>query len=220
MFQPARKTSWIEWGFTRFNRLFLNYHFNNILIQPPSSVPDEKTLFLINHSTWWDPLFIFYINDRLVKSDGYGMMHEEGIRRFPFFRRIGAYSVNGDDRRHLVQSLHYSKRLLEEDKTVWIFPQGNEQPLEKRPLEFFSGISYLTQRCPDIKVVPVSLYYALEHTKKPNAYIRLGDALPPLEYEGLSRKEMTRYFEESATKQLDQLRQDVIEENLQSFKKL
>ena len=220
MFKPAHKRRWIEWGFTRFNRMFLRHHFQNILVDAPKNPSNKKTLFLINHSTWWDPLFIFYLNDQIIRSDGYGMMHEEGIQRFPFFRSIGAYSVISEDRRHLMESLRYSLDLLESYKTVWIFPQGAEQPLEKRPLEFFSGIAYLTQKCPDIDVVPISLYYALEHTKKPNAYIIIGDPLQKEHYISLDRKAMTEHFEQAAEKQLNVLREKVINEDYETFKNI
>lgn len=220
MFKPAHKRRWLQWGFTRFNRVFLRYHFQNILVDAPENPSHKKTLFLINHSTWWDPLFIFYLNDRIIRSDGYGMMHEDGIRRFPFFRSIGAYSVNSENRRHLIESLRYSMDLLQASKTVWIFPQGAEQPLEKRPLEFFSGIAYLAQKCPDIDVVPISLSYAFEHTKKPNAYIIIGEPLDKEHYMNLDRKSMTKHFEKKAEKQLNILRERIIYEEHHAFKKI
>ncbi|MBN8234233.1 lysophospholipid acyltransferase family protein [Halobacillus kuroshimensis] len=218
MFKPSHKRPVIEWGFTRFNRMFLNIHFNRILLNAPESVPKENTMFLINHSAWWDPLFIFYLNDQVIHSDGYGMMHEDGLQKFPFFRSIGAFSINSSNRKHLMESLSYSANLLSKGKTVWIFPQGEEQPLEKRPLEFFSGISYIVQKAPHVHVVPVSIYYALEHQRKPNAYITIGEPLPQEGYAKLNRKSMTHYFETAATKQLDELRARVIQEDHEVFR--
>ncbi|MGP4062242.1 lysophospholipid acyltransferase family protein [Halobacillus sp. H74] len=220
MFQQARKRPMVEWGFTRFNRLFLKAHFANIQVEGPSSIPSKRTLFLINHSTWWDSLIIFHLNDKFVRSDGYGMMHEEGIRRFPFFRSIGAYSVNASDRRHLLKSLRYSLELLQRGSTVWIFPQGEEQHLEKRPLQFFSGVSYLAEKCPSIDVVPVSLYYSLEHTRKPNAYIKIGDPLDKDSYAHLDRKSITEHFEMKMTDQMDELKKKVINEQHDAFIKI
>ncbi|ELK44587.1 lysophospholipid acyltransferase family protein [Halobacillus sp. BAB-2008] len=220
MFREARKHPLIEWGFTRFNRWFLKKHFESIRVASPPEVASRNVLFLINHSSWWDPLVIFHLNERLVQSDAYGMMGEEGIRRFPFFRSIGAFSVDKTDRRHLLESLKYSIRLLERQRTVWIFPQGEEQHQEKRPLEFFSGISYIAEKTPDVKVVPVSIYYSLEHTRKPNAYIEIGNPLPENEYLPLNRKQMTNYFEKCATDQLDRLREKVRTEDHRTFRNL
>ncbi|MBH0228943.1 lysophospholipid acyltransferase family protein [Halobacillus yeomjeoni] len=217
--QKADKSPFIQWGFTRFNRWLIHRNFENIRLLPPNSNPvPEKTLYIINHSTWWDPLMIFYLNDTYIQSDGYGMMHEDGVNRYPFFKKIGAYSINTDHRKHLMESLHYSITLLKENKSVWVFPQGKETPLEKRPLQFFSGVSYIIQNCPDTKVVPISLYYSFEHTKKPNVYMQVGDPLKKDEYIDKNRKEMTRYIEEKATLQLDRLKELIIQENHAHFK--
>ncbi|MGP4075023.1 lysophospholipid acyltransferase family protein [Halobacillus sp. K22] len=213
----AKKNSFIEWGFSRFNRFLLKSQFKRINISY-STLPEGPALFLINHSTWWDPLMIYHLNKEIIQSDGYGMMHEDGIRRFPFFRRIGAFSINTNDRRHLLQSLNYSKALLEQGRTVWIFPQGEEQHLEKRPLEFFTGVAYIAKKCPTVPVVPISIYYSFEHTKKPNVYIKVGEPLDRETYSSLNRKEMTRYFENLSTEQLDQLRETIIKEDHQSFR--
>ena len=214
----ARKNKLMEWGFTRFNRLFLQHHFEDIYLWNHNRFPpNKKTLFLINHSTWWDPLLIFYLNNQVIQSDGYAMMHEDGLHRHPFFKTIGGYSINSSDRRHLMESLHYSVELLNQDKTVWIFPQGEEQHLEKRPLQFFSGPAFIADRCSDVQIVPISLYYSLEHTKKPNAYIRIGPVIDRDSYKFMNRKEKMKHFEEVATLQLDELRASIVEEDSNAF---
>ena len=54
------------------------------------------TLFLANHSCWWD-LFLAHILNEAIPVDGYGMMEHFNMRRFGFFRRIGAFSVDRTD---------------------------------------------------------------------------------------------------------------------------
>lgn len=214
--QQANKSKMIEWGFTRFNRVFLRSHFEKIqLWKDYFQVPNKRTLFLINHSTWWDPLLIFYLNDKIVQSDGYAMMSEYGLKKHPFFRKVGGYSINPNNKRHLVDSLNYSIDLLRNNKTVWIFPQGKEEPLEKRPLEFSSGTAFIAQRCEEINVVPVSLYYSFEDTRKPNAYVTFGS---PIDTSSIKdRKQLTTLFEMRATKQLDELREAVTHKNNEVF---
>ncbi|MFC7321373.1 lysophospholipid acyltransferase family protein [Halobacillus campisalis] len=214
----ADKNNFILWGFTRFNRKFLKHHFHNIYVKNSTKKPmNKRTLFMVNHSSWWDSLVIFFLNEQIIRSDAYGMMHEEGIRRFPFFRKIGMYSINTDDRKHLLESLRYSVDLLHHDKTVWIFPQGEEQHLEKRPLGFYSGASYISQKVEQLSIVQVSIYYSMEHHKKPNLYIHIGPPLKPEAYANYSRKARTQLFEDKATNQLDQLKQCVIAEDHKSF---
>ncbi|MCP3026309.1 lysophospholipid acyltransferase family protein [Halobacillus sp. A5] len=214
----ADKSPLIMWGFTRFNRFFLRHHFQRIRVYNANHAPiPSRSLFLINHSSWWDALVIFFLNEQIVRSDAYGMMHEEGIRRFPFFKKIGVYSMNSGDRRHLTASLAYSQKLLSENKTVWMFPQGDEQHLEKRPLQFSNGAAYIEEHTNDINIIPVSLYYSLEHTRKPNVYAQLGRPIDRSRYIHHSRKEKTRVFEECVTIQLDELKHKVVTEKVNHF---
>ncbi|UOQ43240.1 lysophospholipid acyltransferase family protein [Halobacillus salinarum] len=216
--RKATKNGWIEWGFKRFNRLFVRMNFHRMKVLSEAKESDfSHSLFLINHSSWWDSLILYYLNDQYVRSDGYGMMDEEGMNRFPFFSKIGVYSINTASRTHLLHSLNYSIELLNRGKTVWIFPQGEEQHLEKRPLDFFNGISYIAEKAPRIQVIPVSLYYTLEHHRKPNVYILLGEPLSKESYHTLPRKQKTIYFEKHCTEQLDRLKERIIAEDHNGF---
>ncbi|WP_079480478.1 lysophospholipid acyltransferase family protein [Halobacillus salinus] len=216
--KKAEKNKLIEWGFTHFNRFFLRSHFEQIHVWKDSKeIPNRRTLFLINHSTWWDPLLIFYLNDQIVQSDGYAMMSEKGMKKHPFFQKVGGYSINAELRRGMIESLQYSIQLLNEDKTVWIFPQGQEEHLEKRPLEFFSGTAYIAEHSEDVNVVPISLYYSLEHSRRPNVYVRIGEPVKNSSFSSLNRKELSNLLEDLATKQLDELREAVIQEQHNLF---
>ena len=53
------------------------------------------TLFLANHSCWWD-LFLVHLLNETIPIDGFGMMEHFNLLRFGFFRRIGAFSVGPD----------------------------------------------------------------------------------------------------------------------------
>ncbi|WP_173916647.1 lysophospholipid acyltransferase family protein [Halobacillus sp. Marseille-Q1614] len=214
----AKKNKWLMWGFTRFNRQFIRRNFQNIYIRRESERPlNMRKMFIVNHSSWWDSLIIFFLNEQVIKSDAYGMMHKEGMERFPFFRGIGVYSMDANDSSHLIESLQYSCELLNNDKTVWIFPQGKEQHLEKRPLEFSSGISYIVQKTDAVDVVPVSLYYSFGHTKKPDVYIQVGRPLENGTFQQLSRKKITDHLETVATEQLDLLKSAAVKEQHDEF---
>ena len=51
------------------------------------------------------------------------MMDEQGLRQYPFFRRIGAFSVNRDKPRDMLASLQYAAGLLQSGCPVWVFPR-------------------------------------------------------------------------------------------------
>ncbi|UZW65126.1 lysophospholipid acyltransferase family protein [Priestia flexa] len=129
--------------FERVLQLFVHYQlkkqFYRIYIDMEEVENNKPALFIANHSSWWDSLISFYVNRVLLKHDSYAMMSEEGMKSFPFFKKIGAFSVNQASPKHIMKSLLYARELLREKKGVWIFPQGKEEHLEKRPLQFSDG---------------------------------------------------------------------------------
>ncbi|AZB42301.1 acyl-phosphate glycerol 3-phosphate acyltransferase [Bacillus sp. FJAT-42376] len=204
----ASKSKWFDFGFSKYvNRLF-KQHFRGIFIMAPSALPDHA-LWCSNHSSWWDGLVLHYLNRTVLKHDFHVMMHEKGLKDFPYFRKMGAFSVNRDHPREIIHSVQYAGTLLNEGKSAAIFPQGDEKHLEQRPLGFLSGIIAIAEKSPDTPILPIALYYSFGAEKKQELYIQIGE---PLAYSSLtgSRKEKTYRLEELFTVQLDGLRAKVI----------
>lgn len=210
---PANKSPFWEWGFHLVLKRMFKSQFNNLFYRGTLPSSTKHTLFLVNHSTWWDPLIIFLLNKHLFKANGYGMMHEEGLKSFPIFRRIGTFSINRSNPKDIIASLNYAKDRINEGKAVWIFPQGDERPLEQRPLEFQTGASFIIEKSDQIHVIPISLYYAFEEKRKPNIYVSIGQDLSPALNPEYDRRHHTQFLEDACTDQLDHLKKQVMEKN-------
>ncbi|WP_214828039.1 lysophospholipid acyltransferase family protein [Exiguobacterium algae] len=164
----ARKKKW-------FNKLFSTFvrerqvrpSFHNIYIQA-DDVPTPG-LFLSTHSSWWDGLIMYMLNEHYLHHDTHVLMDEDGLRRFPFFRHLGAFSIKKGKLSEVRASLAYANRLLMEGKSVWLFPQGREYPQEYRPLEIGSGVTSLLSDAP---VNLCAMYYAFSAHAEPIVYIR------------------------------------------------
>ncbi|WP_197057410.1 lysophospholipid acyltransferase family protein [Pontibacillus halophilus] len=209
-----------EWVFHKFNSFFLKRHFQHIYVTGEPPLSRARSLFLVNHSTWWDPLVIFLLNRTCIRSDAYAMMSEEGVQSFPFFRRLGAFSVNQASRRDILASLHYAEERLQHEQAVWMFPQGEEQALEIRPLRFQNGASYVMDKVSNGTVVPIALYYTFQGTRKPNVYISIGTGIPFSNFVHMSRRERTTKLEDIHTSVLDDLKQQVVNGDTQHFQQL
>ena len=105
----------------------------------------------------------------------------------------------------MVESLQYAAELLRKQYAVWIFPQGDIEHLEKRPIRFFSGVAYLLQQCPDAVVVPVTMYYSFCHRQRPEASIWFGDAASQ-PWQQWERKVTTAHLRDLLQTQLDEHR--------------
>ncbi|MBM7633610.1 lysophospholipid acyltransferase family protein [Geomicrobium sediminis] len=167
------------------------------------------SLFVMNHSSWWDGLLCLLLNEKLFNSDAYMMMDEEGLQKFPFFRRLGAFSINSKDRGKLRTSYRYTQSLLQSKKSVWLFPQGEERHQELRPLAVQRGVVHFHNKAPHGDVTFISAYYTFLREQKPEVFIHVQTCT-------LTHTTIET-FEEQMTRQLDRLRNSVITGNLQQF---
>ncbi|WP_044336569.1 lysophospholipid acyltransferase family protein [Rossellomorea aquimaris] len=209
----------------RFQRILAHYltyqlkkHFYRVWIDDRREAGKSSSghLILANHSSWWDGLMVFYLNHYVVKEDSYAMMSQKGMEDFSFFRKIGAFSVNPDSPKDLVTSLKFAEKCLQEKKTVWIFPQGKEEHLEKRPISFMSGPSFLSERNPEISVSLVTFYYTFRHDQRPELFIRICDERVD-HNQHQSRKELTDILRTVMEKKIESLKADIINEDITSF---
>ncbi|MFD2670375.1 lysophospholipid acyltransferase family protein [Marinicrinis sediminis] len=181
-------------------------------VSPPSAMQRDTskgTLYMMNHSSWWDGLIVYYAARLASSRSHYMMMEEEQLRKYAFFRKLGAFSINKSNPKSMMASLRYSQELLEQGASVWLFPQGDIYHQEARPLTFFSGAAYLAKQVTEAPVVPVTLYYSLTMHQKNEASLWLGDALPA-DWKQLDRREWTKRMEVHMEKQLDAHRSLVI----------
>lgn len=213
----ANKKAWFETIFNLYNCQLLKRNFKGIYLHLNQPLP-SPAIFTINHSSWWDALVLFHLNRHVLKHDLFVMMHEKGLKDYPFFEKLGAFSVNRLSPKDIVEALHYSGTLLKEGKSVGLFPQGDEFHLEKRPLSFLPGTIAIMEKNQKIPLIPIAFYYSFGHSKKQEIYIKVGDPIYYHSLNGSSRKERNSSFEQLFTKQLDSLKKNVVNEHRDYFR--
>ena len=181
-----------------------------------ASLADEVggTLFLANHSCWWDLFLVHFLNES-IPVDGYGMMEHFNMVRFGFFRRIGAFSVDRTDPASVRASLEYAAGLLRAPRSgVWIFPQGKIETNDARPLTFQPGIRALVRRAGRVRVVPVAFRYDFWQDERPEALVRFG---APTWVDRPDLPTLIATFEGRMTAELDALRAESITQDATRF---
>lgn len=213
----AKKSRMFEKGFGLYLLPLLRRSFSHLLGSNIVQIPERPVIFIANHSSWWDGLLFFQLNHTVWKHDIHMMMHEKNLKNYIFFRYLGAFSIDRQNPKDIIRSLQYAENLLKHNKSVVLFPQGDEFHQEIRPLAFHSGIGYLLEKHPDIPVVPITFYYSFRHEQKPEVWIRQGSPLSIEEIPGSSRKEKSAFLQKVLTDQLDNLKKEVIAENTAVF---
>lgn len=214
----AQKSAFFSKALHLYNTYWLlKRSFSSISIKGAFQKEDTEVLILANHSSWWDGLITFYLTQTVCPYNSYAMMSEKGMKEFPFFKRIGAFSVDVEKPRAIVETLAYAKGLLHDQKAVWMFPQGAEQPLEKRPLEFKTGSAHLATSNKKLTIYTVTYYYTMSHEQKPRLYIEISSPVQSVQFSDQSRQEVTTLLEATMTNQLNQQRDHIASEDTSDY---
>ncbi len=209
---PARKNRLIEAAIYRLMvRPSLRRTFHRIAIAAPHGEDWHRlpTLFYANHVSWWDGWIAFFLFDERWRMEAYLMMEEPQLRRYRFFQRCGCFSVDRHDAREGMRSVGYAAKLVRDrpGRGLWIFPQGEINPNDRRPLRTYTGAAHIARRAGRVRCVPVALRFEFFGEQRPEALIRVG---PAHVVEQGDTRALHAEMDRRLVEQVDQLHADVI----------
>lgn len=224
----AHKDPNVERVFALVNRWMLKRHFHQIWTRGFEEIknldPKRPIIFYANHSNWWDGLIGFYLTRDLLKIDGYMMVMAKQLKKYSFFRWIGAFSVDRESPISAFRSLEYIVKLLSDNKkqprALWIFPQGELLANDYRPVKFMRGLDWLIKQLPQSQLVAVTLRYEFLNEQLPEVFLSFNKTSLLSETSNLKNlrsKELILELQESLTKQLDELKREVIEQKTSHY---
>ncbi len=177
----ARHNYWARLLFDFYIKRLLKKNFSNFYLinNMPQLKSNNSVIFAPNHFSWWDGFFIDWI---LKKETGYKikmMMLEEQLKRYWFFNLLGAYSIEPKNSLSIKETINYTRTLLiEKGNGIVIYPQGEIEPYEKRPLQFKEGLRLILKPLQDTIIIPVGFKIHYAEEKKPSILCRFGEPLP------------------------------------------
>jgi 1-acyl-sn-glycerol-3-phosphate acyltransferase len=148
------------------------------------ALPKTAVIFAANHPSWWDMYLCWFIGQKLRRPLN-GMMREDTLATFPFFRAIGVLS-----RTEVREAL----RALKRGEDLQIFPQGDMH--QGGITQAHDGVAFLAEKS-GVPVYPVALRLVVRGAQQPEAFILLGE---PLLFSG----ERTEFLQTLA-KKIDEL---------------
>ncbi|HEX8736317.1 MAG TPA: lysophospholipid acyltransferase family protein [Pyrinomonadaceae bacterium] len=221
----AKKSRWFEEIFAVYSRNLLRRRFHSLSVSGldflKKQSADAPFLIYANHSSWWDGLIAFRIS-REIKLNSFIMMEEKHLKRLFLFRRLGAFSVVRENSREAAKSLNYAANLLKENqnRTLWIFPQGEILPNDKRPLNFYRGAARVIEKAGRAAAVPLAMRYEFRGEFKPEIFVKI-DAPQLIQVDkNFDAKVLTKQFERQLTETLDDLKTDVLTKRFDDYEKI
>ncbi len=131
-------------------------------------------LLICNHISWWDGIWIMYLNIKRLHRVFNVMMLEHQIKNFRITGMVGAYSVKKRSR-SIIETLNYTGELLSDKKNlVLMFPQGEIRSVYTAPVKFEKGIEKIIKDNQDkIQVILVANLVDYFSQEKPSLFIYL-----------------------------------------------
>ncbi|MBL7992923.1 MAG: lysophospholipid acyltransferase family protein [Candidatus Kapabacteria bacterium] len=176
----ASPQGWAHTIFRRYLRSLVKkrFHALHVLGDVPKVSSDTPVLLLPNHSTWWDGFFPYVLNDIVLKREFFIMMLEHRLREFWFFRFVGAFSINQQSPKGIAQSLDYTASLLQGNRLVVLFPQGELAAWGKRPLGYNRGVERVIRKSIEqgkrLAVIPLAMRCEFLANEKPHVFLLCG----------------------------------------------
>ena len=172
---------WAAFLFERYLKHLFKRHFTtlNLLGSVPQIQKDKPILILPNHNTWWDGFFVYDLNKRFFQRQFYVMMLEEQLRKYTFFRHLGAYGILPDNPDEVRKSINYTVNIIEkppaEGVAVCMFPQGELVSWYQDPLDYQRGIEVLVRRTKQ-PLILLPLISRIEYIQEqyPHAFLLFG----------------------------------------------
>lgn len=136
-------------------------------------VPDRNKaiLWIANHISWWDGIWILAVNQKLYSRRFHFMMLEEQLHKNWFFQYTGGFSVRKESRT-VIDSLRYAAELLNQPKNmVLMFPQGEIQSMQRHQFTFEKGVEkILNSVLEDVQVIFQANFVDYLSNPKPTLY--------------------------------------------------
>jgi 1-acyl-sn-glycerol-3-phosphate acyltransferase len=164
--------------FRMYTRNLFRRRFRKVYYDGPYSADSNRsTLYYMNHASWWDALIPFLLNEYHFRQNARALMDLHQLKRYPFFRKIGVFSVDRENARSALHSLNRTREWLEgENNSIYLFPQGGIRN-EFSPIVFEHGIGWLAKSCRNCDIVPLAIHINSVRGDKPDLFLRTGNAL-------------------------------------------
>lgn len=175
----ANHTKWAEFIFDLYIFRLLKKNFLSIHLigETPKFEYKYPIVLAPNHSTWWDGFFVYMLNKLYFQKKFHIMVLEEQLKKYKFFLKLGAYSIDQKNPKKIIESLNYTNDLLNNpDVMTTIFPQGELLPNFTRPLKFNKGIERVAKNHMDkLNIVPLAMKIHYLKEQRSQVFFKFGD---------------------------------------------
>lgn len=160
-----------------------------------------------NHPSWWDAMVYILLADRLFpRRRAHAPMDAAMLRRYPIFRRLGAFAVEPDSPAGAAAFLEQARALLADpDCLLFVSAPGRFVDVRTRPQGVKAGIARVPELAPDALLVPLAIDFVFWDERKPEGLLAFGPAMEVSRLSALPRAERRAHLEAALHDTMDRL---------------
>lgn len=205
-FIPTKESPLLISFFYRYIEFLLKLRFHSVnVIQEYTPSKESRTVYFLNHNYWWDGLLPLYLSKKYFNQNTRAIMEYAQMRRYRFFSRIGAFSIDPTSPKSSIKTLRYALNFLTKKKScLYIYPEGKIVPVTEKTSAFQKGLSWIYQHTEGVDFVPIGIY--IDHSKfsKPELNIYIGNSVD--HFKSLSKSNLTELLKKNLDTVLEQCR--------------
>ncbi len=180
----AEHKYWSRFVFNLYIDKQFKTHFNGFkaINNLPQIKSNTSLIVLPNHFSWWDGFLIDYVNRKIFHRSFHILMLEEQLKKYWFFQKLGAFSINQDNPKSIIETIGYFKQLLEnKNNLISFYPQGKIELYGFENITFKNGIKMFIKGKEDkTQILPIAFKFQYYEDKKPEILTRFGELIDPL----------------------------------------
>ena len=221
-------TRWFSW----YSRRQFKRHFHAVRVSVPPETLDMElhypVVFYCNHAYWWDGFWSQLCTEEFFRQNLYIIIEYQQLVKHRFFTRLGAFSIDRSRPRSAVRTIEYAaERLMEKShkqNALWVFPQGMIEHVDKQPLRFLNGTSFIVSRVlqETNRVYLVSVVSRIEYLDDQRPDLFLSFKVPELvgKADYSDHKTLTKHMQDATVDHLSFLKEKIIAKETNDFQLL
>lgn len=176
----AKHNIFAEFIFYPYLERLLRKNFSHFFLVNTFPLIDNNAGLVItpNHFSWWDGFFIGHIERKFLHRKFFIMMLEDQLKRYWFFQKVGAYSIQQDNPKSIIETARYTSEIINNKNVVVIYPQGKIESFSTKNLNLKKGLNLFTKNVKEkFYVLPVGFKIEFYEEKLPSVIARFGDLI-------------------------------------------
>jgi 1-acyl-sn-glycerol-3-phosphate acyltransferase len=166
---------------TRYFRRWMARNFHAVRLSrsgKPPALSGRPLLVVLNHPSWWDPLFGMILAELFDGYRHYVPIDSAALKQYRFFEPLGFFGVDAGSPAGALEFMQTGARVLSQPgNALWVTAQGRFADPRERPVELRQGVGHLLRRLTDVVVLPLALEYPFWQERFPEALAHFGEPL-------------------------------------------